>query len=229
MSDELKATPAQIAEVKLLVPGIANRINEFQLDTIAANLDFIMFKDVTVRKFLPHMVQAARATTHDLVDVVRKINFAKLGPKILEQRQLAIDTVGYAIQPVFASEHKAAFAYTIGLADRVGFELMATAGSDPHLLMHIVGQYAELAKAHEHIEHERNDTAAMADRPKQGVRTKAIAVEPLVVRQEYAHGLPADVKRVYQILIADKNNIFPDEQGYDREWSQPRLPRPLLG
>lgn len=230
MSNELKATPGQLAELKLLVPGIEKRINEFQMDTLATNLDHVMFRDVQVRAFLAHMVQAARATEHDLVDVVRAINMARIGPAMQAQMFAQIGSNGYAIQPIFC-ENKPAYAYTIGLSNEVGFELFAHAGGDPSLLATVVRHYAELAKRHEHIEHERNDSAAMRHRPKQGVRTLAVPVETLVAKQDFLRqtfGEP--VKRVYQILIADADNRLPGESGYDKEaWPQPRLPRPILG
>jgi hypothetical protein len=230
MSSELKATPGQLAELKLLVPGIEKRINEFQMDTLATNLDHIVMRDVTVRVFLAHLVSVARATEHDLVDVVRNINMAKLGPKMQAQMFEQIALHGYVVQPIFCAD-KPAYAYTIGLTNEIGFELFAHAGSDPSLLANVVRHYAELAKRHEHIEHERNDAAAMRHRPKQGVRTLAVPVEALVAKQEFLRQTVGEpVKRVYQILIADADNRLPGESGYDKEaWPQPRLPRPILG
>lgn len=228
MSKELKATPAQLAEVKLLMPQIAERINEYQLDTIACNLDHVLFMDVTVRQFLPHMTRTARASSHDLVDLVRSINFATLGPAIQKQIDTAIETVGYAVQPVFASESgKPSFAYTIGLSMSVGFELIVVAGSDVDLLQAVINQYADLALKHENIELERNDLLKMRSHQKQGVRTKCIPVEPLVVKQEHMRATRGEVNRVYQILIADKHNLFPDESGYDHGYPQPYFPRPM--
>lgn len=228
MSKQLEATPGQLAELKLLVPGIERRINEFQMDTLACNLDFIMFRDVDVRAFLAHSVKVARATQHDLVDVVRKINFAKLGPKMEAQKFAAIESEGYAVQPILAGD-KPAYAYTIGLTGLVGFELFAHAGSDPNILAHIVRHYAELAKRHEHIEHERNDAARLRGFPRMGVRTQAVPVEVMVAKQDFLkQTFGEEPKRVYQILIADCNNRMPDESGYlFVAWPQPRLPRPL--
>lgn len=228
MTNELKATPGQLAELKLLVPGIERRINEFQMDTLACNMDFIMFRDVDVRAFLAHSVKVARATEHDLVDVVRKINFARLGPIMEAQKFAAIEEHGYSVQPILAGD-KPAYAYTIGLTGLVGFELFANAGSDPGILAHVVSHYAELAKRHEHIEHERNDAAAMRNRPKQGIRTLAVPVEPMVAKQVFLkQTFGEEPKRVYQILIADSDNRLPGESGYDStNWPQPRLPRPL--
>jgi hypothetical protein len=228
MSSELKATPAQLAEVKLLMPQIDKRINEFQLDVIASSLDHVLFRNVTVREYLPFMTKVARATTDDLVNLVRTINFAKLGPAIQQQIDTAIDLVGYAVQPVFASkEGDPSYAYTIGLNLRVGFELIIVAGFDVELLQTVINKYAALALNHEHIELERNDLLHMRRNEKYGVRTKCIPVEPMVVKQSHMRAIRGEVKRVYQILIADKNNIFPNESGYDQEWRQPYFPRPL--
>jgi len=231
MSKELQATPGQLAELKLIVPGIERRINESQMDTLACNLDFIVANNTPVREHLAYMVRVARATEHDLVDVVRTINFARLGPIMEARKFAAIESQGYAIQPIMASVYKPAYAYTIGLSGVVGFELFAHAGGDAALLASVVQHYAELAKQHEHIEHERNDTASMRNRPKQGVRTLAVPVEVLVAKQDFLMQTFGDpIKRVYQILIADADNRLPGECGYDNAaWPQPRLPRPILG
>ncbi len=228
MANELHATPAQLAEVKLLVPQIAERINEFQLDTIATNLDFLMAPDASVRDYLQLLVNAGAATTDELVSIVRTVRMTQMRPSMDAVVNAAIAQYGYAVQRVFAHEDQPAFAYSIGLTGAVGFELLALAGQDPDLLAHVVGAYAELAKAHERIEQERNDVIEMASTPGYGVRTKCILVEAQVATGEFVKQTRGEVKRVYQILIADKNNLLPDEQGYSKSWPQPQLPRPLV-
>lgn len=225
---ELTATPAQLAEVKLLVPQIDQRINAFQLDTIASNMDFLLTPDVTVRQYLHLLVSSGTTSADELVEIVRTVRMTQLRPRMDAAVDRAIEQHGYAVQSVFAQDDKPAFAYTIGLTEEVGFELMALAGYDHELLAHLVGSYADLAKAHEHIEQERNDVIEMAATPGYGVRTKCIPVEARVATADFVKQTRGDVVRVYQILIADKNNLFPDEQGYSKTWPQPRLPRPLV-
>lgn len=224
---ELTATPAQLAEVKLLVPQIDQRINAFQLDTIASNLDFLLNPDVTVRQYLHLLVSSGTASADELVDIVRTVRMTQRRPGMDAAVDRAIEQNGYAVQSVFAQDDKPAFAYTIGLTAEVGFELMALAGHDHELLAHVVGSYADLAKAHEPMKQERNDVIEMAATPGYGVRTKCIPIEARVATADFVKQTRGDVVRVYQILIADKNNLFPGEQGYSKTWPQPRLPRPL--
>lgn len=224
---ELTATPAQLAEVKLLVPQIAQRINEFQLDTIASNMDFLITPEVNVRQYLHLLVNSGTASADELVDIVRTVRMTQLRPRMDAAVDHAIEQHGYAVQSVFTQDNKPAFAYTIGLTEEVGFELMALAGHDHDLLAHVVGSYADLAKAHAHIEMERNDIIKMAATPGYGVRTKCIPIDARVATADFVKQTRGDVKRVYQILIGDRNNLFPGEQGYSKTRPQPILPRPL--
>lgn len=68
------ATPEQLAEVYVLMPQIGERIEAEHIDVIASNLDLVLFRDFTVRQFLPYMTKVARASRYDLLDLVRTIN-----------------------------------------------------------------------------------------------------------------------------------------------------------
>ena len=235
MSYGTPATPSQLAELKLLVPRIAVLINEDQLDTLAANLDDRIkvgtdeqHQDIPLRKLLRHMVHGGDISTDNLIELVRHINFKRLGPLIEQQAGVAIATQGYAVQPVFGGDDGSpAYAYTLGLNHTTGFELIVSAGQDIHLLTTVLDKYAELALKFENIELERNDLAHMRAHAKYGVRTVCIPVDPAVVKQSHSLCTRGEVKKIYQILIADKNNLFPNESGYDPEWSQPYFSKPL--
>lgn len=235
MSYGTPATPSQLAELKLLVPRIAELINEDQLDTLAANLDDLIkvgtaeqHQDIPLRKLLRHMVHGGDITAENMVNLVRHINFKRLGPRIDRAIDVSIATQGYAVQPVFGDEDGTpAYAYTLGLNFKTGFELIVSAGQDIHLLTTVLSKYAELALQSENIELERNDLAYMLTHAKYGVRTVCIPVDPEAVKQSHSLCTRGEVKKIYQILIADKNNLFPNESGYDPEWSQPYFSKPL--
>lgn len=225
MIPELEATPGQLAELKLLVPKIATMINEFQMITIASSLDAELASGYVVRDHLAALVHADKVSEDSLVDVVRGIRIPLLRPS----REAAIDKniaeQGYASQPVLASEDQPAFAYSIGLTGSVGFELLVVAGQSHELVLHVLNAYAEIAKRGENIELERDDVLEL--RSGKGCRTKCISIEPLVATENFITQTRGEVKRVYQVLVADKNNVFPRSAGYDLSFSQPYLPRPL--
>ncbi|MNF29860.1 hypothetical protein D3C81_176790 [compost metagenome] len=235
MSYGIPATPAQLAELKLLVPRIAELINEDQLDTLAANLDepikvgtVEQHRDIPMRELLQHMVGGGDITTENLINLVRHINFKRLGPRIDHAIDISIATQGYAVQPVFGeNDGTPAYAYTLGLNFKTGFELIVSAGQDIHLLTTVLSKYAELALQSENIELERNDLAYMRTHAKYGVRTKCVPVDFETVKQSHSLCTRGEVKCIYQILIADKNNLFPNESGYDPEWAQPDFSKPL--
>jgi hypothetical protein len=212
----------QLAEIKLLVPGIADLINEAQLATLATNLTREDDAGTTLRQVLEVMVKAQAVTEEHLVDLVRYVNFQRLGPMLKQQEQLAIATQGFALQGVFSTkEGETDRAYTIGLSIRTGFEVFAMAGNDVNLLQAMVASYAKLALDGQDIEVPRNDLGGMRHQPNYGVRTVAVPVTDPEAIQRYLPGQPHPVTKVYQILIADKNNLLPNEQGYDTDWVQP--------
>jgi hypothetical protein len=228
------ATAAQLAELKLSVPRIGDRLNEDQLDTLATNLDLIIrvsvtdteVKEYALRDLLRKMVADEADSYNNLIDLVRHINFKSLGPMIDKQIEMAIALAGFAIQPVFSmGDGTPSYAYTMGLNFRTGIELLAVAGEDARLLQYVVGRYAKLALAKEDLLKERNDVLKMSTHVGYGVRTKCVPVAASFALENYMHGKRGEVTQVYQIIIADKNNLFPDESGYDVGWNQPRLPR----
>lgn len=221
MHDLPEATPGQLAELKLLVPKIADHINAAQMSTLAAHMDFVLSDLLSVREYLKVMVAHGSVSEDLLVDLVRTIRKELLKPSMEAEIDQSIAMHGYAPRAVFSSGDGPAFAYTIGFTGTVGFELLALAGQNTDLLAYVLQVYAHLAKSGENIELERNDIVASAVRPNQGLRTKCIPVDAQRATQDYVCNVRGEVKRVYQILIADKNNLLPDEQGYDQTFRQP--------
>ncbi|MCU9527480.1 DUF4262 domain-containing protein [Pseudomonas mosselii] len=227
MIDLPEATPAQLAQLKLLVPNVASIINEFQMSTIAANLSFKLTPQMTVLEYLQAMVQARKVTEDNLVDVVRTVRITLLRPSWEAGVDQSIAERGYAYRAVHASEEAPAFAYTVGLTSTAGYELLAHAALPPEILVYVLEVYAALAKQGSNLELERDDILQSNATPDAGLRTKCVPIEPLVATQAHLCHVRGEVKRVYQIIIADKQNRFPNEDGYDRSFHQPCLPRPF--
>lgn len=226
MTDLPEATPAQIAALKLQVPGISNRINHFQMSTLAANMTFELAPSVTVGSYLNQLVQDGLVTEENLVDVVRAIRISLLGPSMAAEIDGAIGAQGYAVKPVFGGDDSPSFAYSVGLTGTVGFELISMAGMDHQLNAYMVNAYAELAKAGEVIEQERTDLVELSSVPGQGLRTKCVPVDATAAMETHVCDARGEVERVYQVLVADKYNRFPDEEGYDQAFLQPCFPAP---
>ncbi|WP_439126216.1 MAG: DUF4262 domain-containing protein (plasmid) [Pseudomonas rhizophila] len=226
MTDLPEATPAQIAALKLQVPDIANHINDFQISTLAANMTFELAPSVTVGFHLNELVQDGQVTEENLVAVVRAIRISLLGPSMAAQIDGAIGAQGYAVKSVFAGDDSPSFAYSVGLTGTVGFELISMAGMDHQLNAYMVSEYAELAKAGEVIEDERSDLVELSSLPGHGLRTKCVPVNASAAMETHICEVRGEVERVYQILVADKHNLFPDEEGYEQAFLQPCLPAP---
>jgi hypothetical protein len=224
MSNLPEATPAQIAALKLQVPGIADLINDFQMSTLAANMNFELAATVTVRFHLNQLVQDGHVTEESLVDVVRAIRISLLAPSMAAEIDGAIGVQGYAVKAVFGGEDAPSFAYSVGLTGTVGFELISMAGMDHQLNSYMVNAYAELAKAGEVIEYERADLVELSSLPGQGLRTKCVPVDASAAMEMHVCEVRGEVTRIYQVLVADKHNRFPDEEGYEKAFLQPRFP-----
>ena len=224
MTDLPEATPAQIAALKLQVPGIANHINDFQMSTLAANMTFELAPSVTVGFRLNQLVQDGQVTEENLVDVVRAIRIPLLAPSMAAQIDGAIGAQGYAVKSIFGGDDSPSFAYSVGLTGTVGFELISMAGMDHQLNAYMVNAYAELAKAGEVIEEERTDLVELSSTPGQGLRTKCVPVNVSAAMETHVCDVRGEVERIYQVLVADKHNLLPDEEGYEQAFLQPCFP-----
>ena len=74
MPNSVKPSQALLVETMQLLPNIEKRITEAELEIIANSLDTVLFRDMTVRQYLPYMEKVARASRYDLLDLIRKLS-----------------------------------------------------------------------------------------------------------------------------------------------------------
>lgn len=147
-----------------------------------------------------------------------------------------IKSHGFAMQGVFDPDGGPSFCYTVGAVEKVGAEFVCIAtvsiNSLHGILNPIVYEILKTGKINtdvfsigllrnseeelrgkfvnvtDHFEIERSVTVRVCD----------FSDEQLM--DIYGHtNIPTDFK-IYQLLIADKNNILPDEPGYDQGFIQ---------
>lgn len=128
-----------------------------------------------------------------------------------------IATEGYTTQNVFDNETGINYTYSVGLTDKAGFEVIAIAAIDNNILQGLVCKVAaSYTTEHPNIV-PGIYTGWMKNQNGDEMRFELVEVVAGQVLGKFVNNTRGVVKRVMQLLIADKNNILPLESGYDTE------------
>lgn len=254
MNTKPQATPDQVSRLKTQFPILDSLLNPFQIDTLAAHIDTVVAehdnRDMTVIDLLRHFETTDAFDEAHLTDIVIQINLFYLN----RDMDTSIEQFGFTKLFVFSETpadaqkttsmllsmkhlgltddqknsifYKPNFYYTVGLSLKTGFELIAIAETSDSNLSKIIEAYSRKALHGEDITQE--DTSLFLveiDNQKVGLRTKAVKVDPQEARKEHICQVRNEVFDVYQLYFADKNNVFPDEPGYDEACTQPLFSR----
>jgi hypothetical protein len=216
------ATPAQIATLKLMVPNIDQLLNEFQMETLATNLDTNLLPDerepVLLKEVLPGMYRQGDATTEKLTELVVMINI----PKVHNRFDEMIAKHGWAFMGVGGDRDWSPSIYTIGLCKEYGLELLFIAPLNMTILQQVTTSYVNLIRDQkvpvEELLKPRSDILNGA-----GGRTflaKLVKVNREKATENYVRVTRGEGFDVYQIVIQDANNKFPGEEGYNEDFRQ---------
>lgn len=226
MSTESKRVTEQISHLKALIPEIVFLLNPEQLKILATNMDFMLqinrgpaVSELSVKDTLLMLKTGQLINKENLVKIIIQINL----PKVRSMQNDMIDKYGYYVQGVgVGGPNEPNFAYTVGLSKTTGFELIAMTGGLENLNM-LVNEYSQVAMRKEDITQENTSVFQVLIKGKQvPLRTKAVKVDTFEACKEHIRfRISDDPFDVYQIYIADHNNILPDEPGYDVEFIQP--------
>lgn len=216
------ATPGQIATVKLLVPGIDKILNEFQITTLAENLEFNLTPSekftILVKDALEGMVLDGVATEENLTDIIIAINIPKMNAFFDEK----IEEIGWAIQGVGADKDSPMFGYTVGLCKSCNVELIFIGNLSFQAIEDIINRYGNLIR-NEKIPFEellKPRADILHGMGKREYLAKLVKVDADKARHNYIKVKRGEGFDVYQILIQDANNKFPGEEGYDENFRQ---------
>lgn len=143
--------------------------------------------------------------------LVRGIKFRRKLDGLIEKN-------GYTTVGVFDPEDGLPFVYTVGLSIKHGSELIVRAPIRTIALYDIISATAKKVIEGESITEPFTYGATLATG--ESMRFKAIEVTREST-ENFVCSTRTDVFKTFQILIADKNNILPDEEGYDQEFTQP--------
>lgn len=131
---------------------------------------------------------------------------------------------GYAINSFFSTTEGVNFAYTVGLTARAGLEVISLAHLDLGILAGVVTKVADsyITELPHITPGIYEGWMASTDGKQLRFQVNDVAISPVLT--EYILNTRGTVRRVLQVLIADKNNILPTEPGYDTEG----FPQPVL-
>ncbi len=226
LSDTLP-TEEQMIRIGELIPEALDLIHRYQLEVIATGLDVYPDEcEFTIGELLERNIDGCttnKAALHQMVTVIDIYNIRK-------KEQVALDNGEHLIYCVPLEFSGVACSYTYGVYNRLGFELVVVnpaARSLGHALNVLVERLLEAGA--DAIN--KPDIADNLVRFNGGVvgRCKLIKVLPEFTSiKEDLDFNPASInghKEFYQLIVADTNNVFPDEEGYDsRNFCQPILP-----
>ncbi len=220
---EPKATPGQVATLKLLVPNIAELLNGYQLATLAENLEryitAIPGKEVTLKTVLVSMQHHNAVTAEGLVELVTLCNLRKL-QSFMDDK---IAQVGWGIQGVGGDEDSPPFAYSVGMCLKVNLELIYIGPLSFPAMQDIINGYGNLIiKQNVPIEElllPRTDVLKELTGGKV-FYSKLVKVNGNKAREEHILQRRGEDFAVYQILVQDHNGKFPGEEGYNEKFRQ---------
>lgn len=141
-----------------------------------------------------------------------------------------IEKYGYFIQGVFPTEDDDCipFAYTIGLAQSRGYELICVGGVGSATMSSILNStVVALSKRDSWV-----DGLLLDEILGEGFLVKIVEATDPAVYTEYAIGAVRRTERtlaegqtfpIWQILLPDAAGVFPDEEGYNTDFAQTLL------
>lgn len=136
-----------------------------------------------------------------------------------QEIQKVIDQVGYAIQGVFPNEEGICVCYTIGLAPLLGAEcIVAGQISLQTLYQTLRSNIDELIKDKEQLSEKEFVGGTLLNG--EDLRCKYVDVSNKHHLKNFMTVRVNEVNKVFQMYLADKNNILPDEDGYDISFDQ---------
>lgn len=180
-------------------------------------------------RYLKKTGKLNRESLEEVLTGIWQAEYDRAVDEIIEQH-------GFMIQGVFPSPGSggSSFAYTVGLSKKTGFELIITADALQGALQHALNFFAEQALAGEDITQVFASDTLQCDKKDgtvEGLRMQAVLVDAEKARESYIRVTRSESFDVYQVCLADGNNVLPYEEGYDDLGNpnfQPLLPRITL-
>lgn len=147
-------------------------------------------------------------------------------PKKIKAYQDRIDEIinnhGHAVQAVFSNnEDEENFAYTIGLAPTRGYELVCVVNVSPSTMHYVLNDVAKI------LEHKPPQENLILEEILVNYPIKLTLACGTDVYDDYVIGAVRRYGRefkVWQVLIPDRDSVFPDEPGYNHSG----MPQPML-
>ena len=215
---DLIPTAQDIGSAFDLIHHFPKILTQHLLEQVASGYLSSPFTDTMFTRDEYFRFMAEKCRTEEAVESLR-MTIALSQMRNKEDRLIAQH--GYTTNNVFDNDSGLNFAYSVGLTDKAGFEVIAMAALP---LDYLHGLVCKVASSY--ISELPNITQGiyegwMTNQNGQQMRFEVVEVAAGQVLGKLINNTRGEVKRVMQILISDKNNILPLEEGYDVEFKQP--------
>lgn len=131
----------------------------------------------------------------------------------------SIEKVGFGVQGVFPTVPEGlSFCYTVGLSEKLGAEIMIAAPADVQSLHGVLYQTTVDCINNGKITVGKFELNEYQMQLKDSMVNLRVGIVELANDSPNANVLNfrvGDVTKVYQLYVADKNNLLPNEEGYD--------------
>lgn len=141
--------------------------------------------------------------------------------EVYQKHNDAIQHVGFGVQGVFATvPDEPSFCYTVGLSKKLGAEIIIVAPTNVQSLHGILYQTTVDCINNGKITVGKFELSEYRMQLKDSMVNLRAEIVELANDSPNANVLNfrvGDVTKVYQLYVADKNNLLPNEEGYDED------------
>lgn len=207
-------TEEQLDEFWALGPNLVPHLNVHQVRTLVNHMD-IEVEETQVRHCVIGLNSEPDVNWDRIMPVVVACNLIKLR----EQEAENMKKYGFVMEAIGADKPEDhSFAYTRGLAEKYGLELLIVGRISRNFLGSVLGSVAL------HVTSGKHPTTFTDFPMNEPMKGKVVQVVSPFLFTEYMLGAaPKDGEpepKVYQILISDKEGIFPGEEGHDESFNE---------
>lgn len=211
---ELIPTAQDVASAFDLIHKYPLALTQHLLEQVSSGYRSLPFEEAQFTRddyfrFMAEKMNSAKA--------VEELRFTIAASQIRAKENALIKEHGFTTMNVFDNETDMNFSHTVGLTAHAGFEVIAMATLPTDILHRLVLKVGESYVNNATKIEEGIHVGWMKNQSGEPMRFEMVEVSAGQVVGKLIHNTRGEVKRVMQILIADKNNILPLESGYDSE------------
>jgi hypothetical protein len=214
LSWDLIPTAQDVGSAFDLIHKYPLALTQHLLEQLASGYRSLPFQEALFTRDEYFRFMAEKCTS---VKAIEELRFTIALSQITVKENQLIKEHGFTTMNVFDNETGMNFSHTVALSGHAGFEVIVMAALDTGILHRLAIRVAEsYTKDGPKIE-EGIHVGWLKNQSGEDMRFELVEIVAGQVLGKLIKTTRGEVKRVMQVLIADKNNILPGESGYDTE------------